>query len=314
MTNDIPGVVSLPKLTTDAASEPPTSSPASGSTESLLADTELSPQLAEEYAIQVLERAFQRASAAGDNHDADERAEVHPQGIIGGNSSKLHVSPPVDIQRRQYANLEQRLQHFWAQALPARTVRLHLFAPTLPSSSSSMPLPEKQHSWTSGSKPVCSQDVVTATDGSFQTLFRLSWTDLFQHPGTRKIASGDRSKEYELFVGAQLLATFEPTPTAVCWNTFSIYPCREQVPNQSFLSTPVPSTISIPLSHSRIRVISDINDTVKLTEIHLGAHAMFRNLFMKDLQENVIPLMSEWYNSMWARGVRFHYVVSHFPA
>ena len=41
-----------------------------------------------------------------------------------------------------------------------------------------------------------------------------------------------------------------------------------------------------------------------------GARAAFYNVFVKDLAENVIPGMGNWYMDMWKRGVRFHYVVS----
>jgi len=64
----------------------------------------------------------------------------------------------------------------------------------------------------------------------------------------------------------------------------------------------------VPLTHSPIRVISDIDDTVKLSGIHCGARAVFHNVFVKDLEDNLIPGMGEWYSEMWRRGVRFHYV------
>jgi phosphatidate phosphatase APP1 len=66
----------------------------------------------------------------------------------------------------------------------------------------------------------------------------------------------------------------------------------------------------VPLTYSPIRVISDIDDTVKLSGVHCGARAVFHNVFVKDLEENLIPGMGEWYSEMWRRGVRFHYVVS----
>ena len=70
--------------------------------------------------------------------------------------------------------------------------------------------------------------------------------------------------------------------------------------------------MSIPITHSPIRVISDIDDTVKLSNILGGARAIFQNVFVKDLKENIIPGMGEFYTKMWERGVRFHYVVSFF--
>jgi phosphatidate phosphatase APP1 len=54
----------------------------------------------------------------------------------------------------------------------------------------------------------------------------------------------------------------------------------------------------------------DIDDTVKLSNILSGARAVFHNVFVKDLRDNVIPGMGPWYMNMWKRGVRFHYVMS----
>jgi hypothetical protein len=71
------------------------------------------------------------------------------------------------------------------------------------------------------------------------------------------------------------------------------------------------TTISvIPITHSPIRVISDIDDTIKISNILSGARAVFRNVFVKELKDSVIPGMGEWYRGMWDRGIRFHYVVS----
>ena len=58
-----------------------------------------------------------------------------------------------------------------------------------------------------------------------------------------------------------------------------------------------------------MRVISDIDDTVKLSNIVSGARAVFHNVFVKEMRDIIIPGMGEWYNEMWRRGVRFHYVV-----
>lgn len=74
------------------------------------------------------------------------------------------------------------------------------------------------------------------------------------------------------------------------------------------------ASIPIPLSHSSIRVISDIDDTVKLSGILNGARAVFHNVFVKDLRDSVIRGMGDWYTNMWKRGVRFHYVVSYLSA
>ncbi|KAF8230808.1 hypothetical protein L208DRAFT_101824 [Tricholoma matsutake] len=337
---------SLQKLTADVIapdpdSEAPTRPQATTLTETLASDIKLSPQLTEipeEYAIEALERVFQRASATDDiiqdtscasvddcaeeRRDASENENVTPN----KHSPQSHTQAAADVLRRQHTNLERRLLHFWAPVLPARTVRLQLFAsPPFPLS------PEEHH------HPLDSQDVITAADGGFQVLFQIPWADLLQHPAARHITFGERSKEHELLVNAQLLPssaspsistvsspTFLPSsaspstsatsssptfPPSVDAQSPSIHSQRDQVPpNVSPMSSSIPSMMQITLSHTPIRVISDIDDTVKLSDILLGARMVFRNFFIKDLQENVIPAMSEWYAGMWNRGVRFHYV------
>lgn len=77
------------------------------------------------------------------------------------------------------------------------------------------------------------------------------------------------------------------------------------MPSSTFLTH-----TTLPITHSPIRVISDIDDTVKMSGITEGARAVFHNVFVKELKDGIIPGMGEWYTNMWERGVRFHYVVS----
>lgn len=70
------------------------------------------------------------------------------------------------------------------------------------------------------------------------------------------------------------------------------------------------SSISIPLTQAAIRVISNVDDTVKLSSVLSGAGAVFRNIFVKDLDDGIISGMAEWCSEMWKRGVRFPGVVS----
>ncbi|KAJ3560136.1 hypothetical protein NP233_g11030 [Leucocoprinus birnbaumii] len=66
--------------------------------------------------------------------------------------------------------------------------------------------------------------------------------------------------------------------------------------------------ITVPITHCPIRVISDIDDTVKNSGVTEGARTVFHNVFVKELKDGVIPGMGEWYTSMWKKGARFHYV------
>ncbi|KAI0630600.1 hypothetical protein C8Q77DRAFT_1160159 [Trametes polyzona] len=216
----------------------------------------------------------------------------------GSGSSDLH---------RWHANLEARLHPFWSSALSNRTVRVSLYAadPSLydggdastdesASSESSIP-PEKQ--------PVLTREVVTTVDGSFQIKFSVPWEQMCVHPAALHIAFGGPELEQDLFVVAELLA---PPSSGPATPTTPQGPPRHIAPSRAPVTTA--TSIAIPLSYSSVRVISDIDDTVKLSGILGGARAVFHNVFVKDLRDSVIRGMGDWYMNMWKRGVRFHYV------
>ncbi|KAI8985542.1 hypothetical protein BD414DRAFT_529339 [Trametes punicea] len=218
-------------------------------------------------------------------------------------SAPASSSTSSDLQR-WHANLESRLHPFWSSALSNRTVRVSLYArdPGLydeeafteesVSSDGSLP-PEKQ--------PIMTREAVTGADGSFGVKFSVPWEHMCVHPGALQIAFGGPDLEQDLFVVAELLAPPSPVSTA-----------QQQGPLRYATSFHAPVTtstsISIPLTHSSVRVISDIDDTIKHSGILGGARAVFHNVFVKDLRDSVIRGMGDWYQKMWQRGVRFHYV------
>ncbi|KAJ8116055.1 hypothetical protein OPT61_g2435 [Boeremia exigua] len=57
-----------------------------------------------------------------------------------------------------------------------------------------------------------------------------------------------------------------------------------------------------------LSVISDIDDTIKHSAISSGAREIFRNVFIRDLNDLTIDGVKEWYNKMSEQGVKFHYV------
>lgn len=218
--------------------------------------------------------------------------------VLPGNTSEL---------QRWHANLESRLHPFWSSVLANRTVRVSLYAsdPSLfesddrrtdeSASSDGSGFPER--------RPITSREVITAADGSFQLKFSVPWEHMCVHPGALQIAFGGADLEQEMFVVAELLAPPSPATTPAA--------SQRQLPlPRSPAAVTVATSIPIPLTHSSVRVISDIDDTVKLSGILSGARTVFRNVFVKDLQESVIRGMGAWYTDMWKRGVRFHYVVS----
>ncbi|KAH9857256.1 hypothetical protein C2E23DRAFT_381428 [Lenzites betulinus] len=233
-----------------------------------------------------------------------------------GNAHASGSSPPTSANplssgladlRRWHANLEARLHPFWSSALSNRIVRISLYAtdPSLydsddrctdesGSSQSSMP-PERQ--------PILTRDVITTADGSFQIKFSVPWEQMCVHPGALHIAFGGPGLEQDLFVVAELLAPPSPGPGTP---STPQGPPRYIPPRNAVVT--ISTSIAIPLSSSSVRVISDIDDTIKQSGILGGARMVFHNVFVKDLRDSVIRGMGDWYTGMWRRGVRFHYV------
>ena len=57
-----------------------------------------------------------------------------------------------------------------------------------------------------------------------------------------------------------------------------------------------------------VNLISDIDDTIKHSAIGSGAKEIFRNTFIRDLEDLTIEGVSEWYTKMANMGVDLHYV------
>ena len=57
-----------------------------------------------------------------------------------------------------------------------------------------------------------------------------------------------------------------------------------------------------------VSLISDIDDTVKHSAIASGAKEIFRNTFVRALEELTVDGVAEWYSSLLKMGVEFHYV------
>ncbi|KAG6374776.1 hypothetical protein JVT61DRAFT_4153 [Boletus reticuloceps] len=190
-----------------------------------------------------------------------------------------HQLVPVDLipaeLARLHENLKSRLGLFWASSLPSRRILVSVFLQT------SDP---KYHGHSSG--PLLTREILTGPDGHFSDTFRINWNDISTHPVGTHITSNQRHVERELLVEARII-NMKRTP--------------------GLHETPT-STIRIPITDSVVRVISDIDDTVKVSKILEGTRAIFNQVFVKDLEDTIIPEMGEWYDTMWKHGVSFHYV------
>ncbi|KAG7093448.1 hypothetical protein E1B28_007126 [Marasmius oreades] len=283
------------------------------STEELLRTVNLPPRPEEmtmEREIEMLERQFKRLNSPKQNlMDSDESSssrssspELDSPPPIDREAEKVvtkqstptaAVSIPEELVRKLHANLEARLLPFWSSVLPGRMVRIRVFAKATSHDSESSS--DHQH--------LATTTVQTGVDGSFQTLFRIGWEDMCQHPAALDIAFGDPSHEHELSVTAELFPNQKSSSSAASSST-DLTSTRSVSP----LPPTAATSAHVPLTHSPIRVISDIDDTVKHSDIIGGARSVFRNVFVNELEDLVIPGMGEWYSEMWKKGVRFHYV------
>ncbi|KAI4215979.1 MAG: hypothetical protein LQ351_001475 [Letrouitia transgressa] len=57
-----------------------------------------------------------------------------------------------------------------------------------------------------------------------------------------------------------------------------------------------------------VSLISDVDDTIKHTAVSAGAREVFRNVFIRDLDDLTIDGVKDWYTRMAEMGVKLHYV------
>ncbi|KAF8523002.1 hypothetical protein JB92DRAFT_2885742 [Gautieria morchelliformis] len=234
--------------------------------------------------------------------------------------------------RRLHANLDSRLQPFWSSALPNRMIRLSIFCPH-PDRGPSDAQDMKDGSDTDF-EPLATKYVTTSPQGAFQTTFNIPWDQLATHPPTLHIPFGEQDIEYPVVVQAEVCArpphSPSPSPSPHSSPALNSLHQRDNASRSHLLSesslpstsasspqllsaAPVPAvqnhiTISLPTAHVPVRLISDIDDTIKHAGVLQGAKHVFRNVFVRHLEELVVHSMVDWYKSLWEKGVRFHYV------
>jgi phosphatidate phosphatase APP1 len=87
--------------------------------------------------------------------------------------------------------------------------------------------------------------------------------------------------------------------------TLPFVPTHIRVLASEDLSAARPIEIIDPVG---ISLISDIDDTVKHSAIASGAKEMFRNTFIRELDELRVEGVSDWYTKLAKQGVQIHYV------
>ncbi|KZT25132.1 hypothetical protein NEOLEDRAFT_366510 [Neolentinus lepideus HHB14362 ss-1] len=313
------GFAALPKLPGQLPSDPPAILAAE---QDFLRKNPLPPppsDIPDDYDIQTLEASLRLVTAENEEQqdggdedgsfDFEDPSSSATSSVASSYASTSSLGPgtptlpdtglPSDAVRRMHANLESRLEPFWTTALSGRVVRISIYTspiagvPDTDLSTLAEVLPT----------PLMTQDVLTGIDGSFQNTVVISWSRICAYNFHGTLA--DTSREHEFFVRTELL----PSPLSRA----SSSPTAYYTPNTGFHARHPPSNlptsgIHVSVTHAPVRVISDIDDTIKLSNVLSGARAVFHNVFVKELEEVVVSGMSEWYTEMWKRGVRFHYV------
>jgi len=270
--------------------------------------------------------------------------------IATSHSPSMHlpkqIDTPADVIPKLHYNLESRLRLFWSSILPSRTVRLHLFASSRSSPmndsetvSEHRPLAsrdvETSVDGSFGAKFCISWDDLlrhpTGVDIAFCDLheeFDLTIVAELLPPLLSSSASSLHNTSPQSQPQSQNSLSHPPWPSHShnyphLHNIFTALPgfptlaphlsSPHSALSRFLMPTRTADTcITTPITHTQIRVISDIDDTVKYSGVTEGARIAFHNVFAKELKDGIIPGMGEWYTNMWNKGVRFHYVVNIF--
>ncbi|KAG9037458.1 hypothetical protein FRB95_005397 [Tulasnella sp. JGI-2019a] len=222
-------------------------------------------------------------------------ASIHTVDSVRSSLGSLKDMPTEEL-ARYHANLDRRLQPFWSRNLANRTVRLSVF---VHSSNATETLDLEQIG------PLVTRTIRTDAQGYFDNRFRIDYETLCRYPGTAGLVSGaqDPLVEHNLVVRADLLPA-----DGVLQNMASGTRATPSEDPSSEPSGPVSTEARIPLTTAKVRLISDIDDTVKRLDFIHGAKAIFRNTFVHPLEDLIVPGMAEWYQRMGKKGVQFHFV------
>jgi len=184
---------------------------------------------------------------------------------------------------RMHSNLQSRLLPFFGQKLGNRRVRLSVY-----------PALENGTLW---DKPLGTKVVSTSSGGAFKTTIEVRSKELRRLLDDRGMQV-DALDKIDLRVVSELL---EPDALGdLAGGRFA---------GTQGLKPTCEAAAVIPVAYDGgVRVISDIDDTVKWTEVLGGTKAIFRNVFVRELWEIRVPGMAHWYQQMRGVGAHFHYV------
>ncbi|PVG03324.1 hypothetical protein CPB86DRAFT_772208 [Serendipita vermifera] len=203
------------------------------------------------------------------------------------------TSIPLEQLKRMHSNLDFRLQPFWSSGVPNRPVILSIFCSNDNEQGESIettsftPLEE-------GRQPLFKIQTSTDAQGTFIQEISIPFETICTNPESLSLAFGNYDTEPKIVVQAELKPMLQIQP-----------PEAEGYIRET---KTIATHISIPVTNRKVRVISDIDDTVKVADVLSGVKTIFNNVFVKGLEELIVPGMSSFYQKLYRRGVRFHYV------
>ena len=169
-----------------------------------------------------------------------------------------------------HENLHTRLRLFFSQKLDGRRIRVSVFL---------VPKTPEAHE-----QCIAKGMLVSEVGGVFKSSITVQWT----------LGEG---------VGRRLRIRTELLTEQLAEETIDDQASLEKVMNRSD-----EATVTIAHAHAPIRVISDIDDTIKATHVLGGIKAVFRNVFTRPHEELTVEGMKDWYQEMHDQGTCFHYV------
>lgn len=221
--------------------------------------------------------------------------------------------------QRLHDNLDTRIRLFWTTAMANRMVHLSVFCP--PSGEIPSNMNDTLQGHDTDFTPLATTSSVTSSEGFFQSTIHIPWERLATHPPSLHVAFGERDSEYPVIVQAEMWPPVSLTPAPTSSNPYATYQRRTpsftgstatgvaiESSSSSLVNAagrnPIRTQITVVLPNQRvpIRIISDIDDTVKHTGIVDGAKAAFTTAFTRHLSDLVIPDMVKWYNALSHKG------------
>ncbi|CAO1616959.1 unnamed protein product [Jaminaea pallidilutea] len=217
-------------------------------------------------------------SAPGAPHSAAKDSQ-----LVGG--SEFWARRTLDEVHELTANLNQRLTDFWIHRVADRRLRIEVQGEFEEAASRGDNVDSEQASqWSTEWRTLLAQDLTSDNNGMYRLKVNMGPVGVFGEKLTslrcRAVLSEDNDNNVVVHPETD-------------WSPLHLPPYRQR---------------SSPNQGPQIRLISDIDDTVRLTNVTSGLKNVFRQVFILPHSETAVPGMSDWYHGL----LRHHHVGMHF--